>query len=289
MLPENTYQDKLIFVTGGGTGLGRAMAQKMCEHGATAVIASRKMPVLEKAANEMNESLGRQAVVPMQLDVRETENVVSIFDQMEGKFGVAAPDVIVNNAAGNFVSPTERLSHNAFHTVLDIVLKGTASITLEAGKRMIKNDRPGTFLAITTPYAHHGSAFVVPSACAKSGVEALTKSLSGEWGRYGIRLNIIAPGAIYTEGAFSRLDPSGEGIKKMVHETPVGRLGRPEEIANLAAFMCSDYASWMSGEIINFDGGHIRQVSGLFNDYRSVSKEEWDFMEKMIRTKAKSS
>merc|ERR1711981_1123900 len=131
----------------------------------------------------------------IKLDIKDTKNIISVFDEME-----TVPDVVVNNAAGNFISPTERLSHNAFHNIIDIVLKGSASVTLEAGKRLIKEGRPGTFLSITVPYADTGSAFVVPSACAKSGVEAITKSLAAEWGRKGIRLNAIAPGPIYTEG-----------------------------------------------------------------------------------------
>jgi len=288
-LPNDSYQDKVVFCTGGGTGLGKAMTTRMCEHGATAVIVSRKMPVLEATAKEINDKLGRQAVVPMQLDVRDVDSIISTFDNIERQLGVAAPDVVINNAAGNFISPTERLSHNAVNTVLDIVLKGTASITLEAGKRMIKNERGGTFLAITTPYATYGTGFTVPSAAAKAGVEALAKSLSAEWGRYGIRMNVIAPGGIYTEGAFSRLDPNGTTFKKMVEKTPAGRAGVPEEIANLAAYLCSDYASWLSGEVITFDGANIRQVSGIMNDLLKVPQEEWDQIEKAIRTKAKSS
>ena len=290
MLPKDTYKDKLILCTGGGTGLGRAMSTKMAELGGTVVIASRRMNVLEQAADEMNEQVGRKnAIIPMQLDIKDTDKILQLFENMEHKFGQAAPDVIINNAAANFVSPTERLSHNAFNVILDTVLKGTVGITLEAGKRMIKVEQPGTFLAITTTFADSGSPFVVPSATAKSGVEALVKSLSAEWGRYGIRMNIIAPGGIYTEGAFSRLDPTGEFLKGMVEDTPVGRLGEKEEIANLASYLCSDYASWMNGEIVTFDGGNLRSMAGMFDDMKKITPEQWDMMEKLIRGKSKSS
>merc|ERR1712170_32661 len=162
------------------------MASRFAELGGNVVIASRQIKVLENAANEINESVGGERVRPIQMDVKSTEAIKSCFDAIG-----TTPDVVVNNAAGNFISPTERLSHNAFHNIIDIVLKGSASVTLEAGKRMIAEGKRGTFLAITVPYADTGSAYVVPSACAKSGVEALTKSLAAEWGRKGIRLNAI--------------------------------------------------------------------------------------------------
>ena len=164
------------------------------------------------------------------------------------RFG-SIPDVVVHNAAGNFVSPTERLSPNAFKTIVDIVLLGTANLTLDVGKRMIEQERGGSFLAITTHYTNEGSGFVCPSACAKSGVETMMKSLSAEWGRYGIRMNCIAPGPIETEGAFSRLDPTGEMMGAAVDAIPCGRIGEVAELANLATYLCSDYASWVSGEV----------------------------------------
>ena len=278
MLPPGTYDNKTCFVTGGGTGLGFAMASRFAELGGNVYIASRQTKVLSEAANLINEKIEAERVKYMKLDIKDTKNVVDCFDQME-----VVPDVVVNNAAGNFISPTERLSHNAFHNIIDIVLKGSASVTLEAGKRMIKEGKGGNFLAITVPYADSGSAYVVPSACAKSGVEALTKSLAAEWGRKGIRLNCIAPGPIYTEGAFGRLDPDGNEISNMLEKVPCGRLGEREELANLASYMCSDYASWLSGEIINFDGGNIRQLAGMFDKVRKVPESEWDRIEAKIR------
>jgi len=278
MLPAGTYNGKTCFVTGGGTGLGFAMASRFAELGGKVVIASRQTKVLSEAADIINNKIEADRVSYVQLDIKDTKNVVSVFDEI----GVI-PDVVVNNAAGNFISPTERLSHNAFHNIIDIVLKGSASVTLEAGKRMIQAGKGGTFLAITVPYADTGSAYVVPSACAKSGVEALTKSLAAEWGRKGIRLNAIAPGPIYTDGAFGRLDPDGKEISNMLEKVPCGRLGEREELANLASFMCSDYASWLSGEIINFDGGNIRQLAGMFDEVRKVPEEDWDRIEAKIK------
>ncbi|KAK2703928.1 hypothetical protein QYM36_017747 [Artemia franciscana] len=198
------------------------------------------------------------------------------------KFGL--PNIVINNAAGNFISPTERLSANAWKTVIDIVLNGTAFVTMEIGKRMIKEETGGVFLCITTPYTTHGSGFVCPSASAKAGVEAMTKSLSSEWGRYGIRMNCIAPGPIETEGAFSRLDPSGKFKDELYKTLPVGRMGEPEELANLASYMVSDYASWLSGEVINFDGGKLPFMAGDFNALVQVKQSEWDMLEQMIRS-----
>jgi len=200
----------------------------------------------------------------------------------------ALPSVVVNNAAGNFISPTERLSPNAFKTIVDIVLLGTANVTLEIGKRLIEADQGCAFLGVTVGYAQSGSGYVTPSAASKAGVEALTKSLAAEWGKYGMRFNVIAPGPIYTEGAFSRLDPQGR-MNEAGKLLPVGRIGEIEEMANLATFMCSDFASWLSGDIVMFDGAKFPFSAGEFNKLNMYTKEDWDNMEKMIRTKAKSS
>uniref|UniRef100_A0A8C0PGB5 2,4-dienoyl-CoA reductase 1 n=1 Tax=Canis lupus familiaris TaxID=9615 RepID=A0A8C0PGB5_CANLF len=191
--------------------------------------------------------------------------------------------IVINNAAGNFISPTERLSANAWKTITDIVLNGTAYVTLEIGKQLIKAQKGAAFLAITTIFAESGSGFVVPSASAKAGVEAMNKSLAAEWGKYGMRFNVIQPGPIKTKGAFSRLDPTGTFEKDMIDRIPCGRLGTVEELANLAAFLCSDYASWINGAVIRFDGGEEVFISGEFNSLRKVTKEEWDIIEGLIR------
>merc|ERR1712226_597040 len=231
-------------------------------------IAARRLPILEETASEIQKVTGNK-VLALQCDVRDPEAIKNAVDKCVQEMGL--PNVVTSNAAGNFISPTERLSPNAFKTIIDIVLNGTAYLTLDAGKRMIKAEKGGTFLAITTHYVYEGSGFVVPSACAKSGVETMMKSLGVEWGRYGIRMNCIAPGPIETEGAFGRLDPTGEGAKQMMSQIPVGRIGEIEEIANLATFLCSDYASWINSETVTLDGGEFRQLAGEFNKLQQVT------------------
>ncbi|XP_053744144.1 2,4-dienoyl-CoA reductase, mitochondrial isoform X2 [Synchiropus splendidus] len=268
MLQPGSFSNKVAFITGGGTGLGRAMTSTLSQLGAQCVIASRKLDVLQQTAREISSETGNQ-VHAVQCDVRDPGAVAAAVDQMESLTGL--PNVIINNAAGNFISPTERLSANAWRTITDIVLNGTAYVTLELGKRLIKSQRAASFLAITTIYAESGSGFVVPSASAKAGVEALHKSLAAEWGRYGLRFNIIQPGPIHTKGAFSRLDPTGQFSGQMLKRLPVGRLGQPQEIANLAAYMSSDFATWMSGAVVRLDGGEYVMMAGEFNSLQAVS------------------
>merc|ERR550514_1219955 len=196
---------------------------------------------------------------------------------------VGLPNVVINNAAGNFISPSERLSANAFFTIVDTVLNGSAYVTLDLAKRMQAEGVGGTFLYTTTTYASTGSGYVLPSACAKAGIECLVKSLAAEWGRHGLRFVGIAPGPIPTKGAFSRLDPSGRFEKAMLDMIPANRTGEVDEIANLAAYLTSDYASWVSGTIITLDGGETAHNSGEFNGLKVVTPQEWDLMEAMIR------
>jgi len=286
MLPKGTYKDRVVFITGGGTGLGKGMATKFSELGANVVIAARRLPVLEETAADISKLTGNK-VLPLQCDIRDPAAIKSAVDACVSEFGL--PNVVVHNAAGNFISPTERLSPNAFKTVIDIVLNGTAYLTLDVGKRLIEAKQGAAFLAITTHYTNEGSGFVCPSACAKSGVETMMKSLGVEWGRYGIRMNCIAPGPIETEGAFKRLDPSGEMIKEGMKAIPAGRLGEVEEIANLATYICSDYATWINADTITLDGGEFRSLAGEFNKLRTVPNEAWDMIEQMIRATNKKS
>ena len=246
MLPKDTYKDKVVFITGGGTGLGKGMATKFSDLGAKVVIAARRLPVLEKTASEI-EGLTGNPVLPLQCDVRDPEAIKATVDTVVDQLGL--PNVVVNNAAGNFISPTERLSPKGFKNIVDIVLNGTMMVTLDIGKRLIAAGQGAAFLAITAHISNEGSAFVVPSATSKSGVETMMKSLGVEWGKYGIRMNCIAPGIFYTEGAFSRLDPTEALIKDHIKIIPAGRLGEVEEIANLATYLCSDYASWVNAEV----------------------------------------
>lgn len=280
MLPKNTFQDKVVFISGGGTGLGKGMALMFSQLGAKVAIASRRLPVLEATAAEIT-AITKNPVLPISCDIRNPDAISEALDKIEAEWSL--PNVVVNNAAGNFISPTERLSANAFKTIVDIVLNGTAFLTLESGKRMIKQNKGGVFLSITTHYTNEGSGFVCPSACAKSGVETLMKSLGVEWGRYGIRMNCIAPGPIETEGAFSRLDPTGQFTGHAKEVIPVGRMGEIEELANLATFLCSDYASWINAETVTLDGGEFRSLAGEFNQLRKVSNDQWDMMEQIIR------
>ncbi|XP_042529118.1 2,4-dienoyl-CoA reductase [(3E)-enoyl-CoA-producing], mitochondrial [Dipodomys spectabilis] len=280
MLPPNSFQGKVAFITGGGTGLGKAMTTFLSSLGAECVIASRKIDVLKAAAEEISSQTGNK-VHAIQCDVRDPDMV---HDAVLELIKVAGhPNIVINNAAGNFISPTERLSANAWKTITDIVLNGTAYVTLEIGKQLIKAQKGAAFLAITTIYAESGSGFVVPSSSSKSGVEALNKSLAGEWGKYGMRFNIIQPGPIKTKGAFSRLDPTGTFEQDMINRIPCGRLGTVEELANLAIFLCSDYANWINGAVIRFDGGEEVFLSGEFNSLQKITKGEWDKIEGLIR------
>ncbi|XP_033753900.1 2,4-dienoyl-CoA reductase, mitochondrial-like isoform X1 [Pecten maximus] len=280
MLPENSFKGKTVFITGGGTGLGKGMTTMLARLGAQVVITSRRIDVLESTAAEISKETGSK-VLAVAADVRKPETVEKAVDQCVEEFGL--PHIVINNAAGNFISPSERLSPNAWKTITDIVLNGSAYVTLDIGKRLIAAGQGAAFLSITTIYAESGSAYVSPSAAAKAGVEAMTKSLASEWGKYGIRLNCLAPGPIHTVGAFSRLDPTGQFIDNVKEVMPVGRLGEVEELANLASYLVSDYASWITGEVVRFDGGEFIGRAGSFNELRQVTNEQWDIMEEMIR------
>ena len=283
MLRADALKGKTIIVTGGGTGLGRAMGTYFLELGANLVITSRKLEVLEQTAKEMAAATGGK-VLPIACDVRKYEEVEKVIEAAVAEFGVI--NGVLNNAAGNFVSPTERLSPNAFDTIIDIVLKGTTNFTLATGKHWIKNKQEGTFLNITTTYAFTGSGYVVPSACAKAGVLALTRSLAVEWAKYKIRTNAIAPGPFPTKGAWSRLLP-GKLAKKLdpVQRIPLGRVGEHQELANLAAYLMTDYSAYINGEVITIDGGEWLKGAGEFNMMEAVSPKMWDMFAMMRKKK----
>lgn len=279
MLKAGSLTGKTIIVTGGGTGLGRSMGKYFLELGANLVITSRKLNVIQKTADELMRETGGQ-VLAVACDVRKYEEIENVIAETESKFGQV--HAVLNNAAGNFISPTERLSHRAFDIVVDIVLKGTYYTTLAAGKNWIAKKQPGVFLNIVTTYAWTGSGYVVPSACGKGGVLALTRSLAVEWAKYKIRSNAIAPGPFPTEGAWSRLLP-GELVKKFdpAERIPLKRVGEHQELANLAAYLISDYSSYVNGEVITIDGGEWLRNGGEFNHLEEIPDAMWDSIEKM--------
>ncbi|MDQ1141221.1 SDR family oxidoreductase [Pedobacter agri] len=282
MLREDALKGKTIVITGGGTGLGKAMGIYFLKLGANLVITSRKQEVLQKTADEMEEKTGGK-VLAVACDVREVVQVENVLTQTLERFG--SVDVLLNNAAGNFISPTERLSANAFSSIIDIVLKGTVNCTLTFGKHWIKEKQVATVLNIVTTYAFTGSAYVVPSACAKGGVLALTRSLAVEWGKYGIRTNAIAPGPFPTKGAWERLLP-GDLAKKFdfKNRVPLKRVGEHQELANLAAFLVSDFSGYINGEVITIDGGEWLQGAGQMNGLEAIPNEMWDMLEQMTRS-----
>ncbi len=277
MLREGALKNKTILVTGGGTGLGKSMSTYFSQLGANIIITSRKLEVLEQTAKEMSDLTGNP-VLPLACDVRDYEKVEATIAASKKAFGKV--DVLLNNAAGNFISPTERLSHRAFDTVVDIVLRGSYNFTLAMGKDWIEKKQPGNVLNIVTTYAWTGSGYVVPSACAKAGVLAMTRSLGVEWAKYGIRSNAIAPGPFPTEGAWSRLLPGNMKDKfDPAKKVPVGRVGEHQELANLAAYLVSDFSAYINGEVVTIDGGEWLKGAGEFNMLDGVPEELWDAME----------
>ncbi|CAB3404620.1 unnamed protein product [Caenorhabditis bovis] len=284
-LQPGALKDKVALVTGGGTGLGKAIATTFAHLGAKVAIAARRIDVLEKSAAEIRNLTGG-ICEPFQLDVKDPAKVAKAFDDVTAKFN-STPDILINNAAGNFIMATERLSPNAYGTIIDIVLKGTLNVTTELGRRCIKEGKGASVLSISTPYARHGAPFVVPSAVSKSGVEVMTKSLASEWAKYGLRFNAVAPGPIPTEGAFGRLSVAGVGdaVELTKQSVPCGRAGSPEELANLVAFMSSDFMSWMNGAIVDFDGGqqHMNHGSSMGSFLHDWDHKMWEEAENVIR------
>lgn len=284
MLRDDALKGKSIVVTGGGSGLGKAMATYFLELGANVVITSRNIEKLQTVKTEMEAQTGGKVHI-VACDVRDYEQVEAMVASSVEAFGKI--DVLLNNAAGNFISPTERLSANAFDTIIDIVLKGTKNCTLAFGKHWIdKKETDKVILNIVTTYAWTGSAYVVPSATAKAGVLAMTRSLAVEWAKYGMRFNAIAPGPFPTKGAWDRLLPGDLKEKfDLAKKVPLKRVGDHQELANLAAYLVSDFSAYINGEVVTIDGGEWLKGAGQFNLLEQVPEQMWDMLEAMIRAK----
>jgi NAD(P)-dependent dehydrogenase (short-subunit alcohol dehydrogenase family) len=276
MFTNDLLKNKRILITGGGTGIGRGMAERFMQLGATLYICGRRKEIIEKTAGELQASTGGKCVGFAPVDVRELSDIEPMIERV---WADGPLDVLVNNAAGNFLAKTEELSAHAFDAVIGIVLKGTINMTMTCGKRWLKEKYKAVVLNIATTYAENGSAYVVPSAVAKAGVLSLTRSLAVEWGGRGIRFVAIAPGAIRTEGAFSRLLPVPAMEKALLDHNPLHRLGSMEEICNLGAFLISDQAGYINGDMVYMDGGEMLAGSSAFTLLgRQVPDAAWEML-----------
>jgi NAD(P)-dependent dehydrogenase (short-subunit alcohol dehydrogenase family) len=288
MFQSDLLRTKRILITGGGTGLGKGMAQRFLELGATVYICGRRQEVLDQTVSELSATAPNR-IFAHQCDVRDLARVEEMFASI---WSDGALDIVINNAAGNFLARTEDLSAGAFDAVLGIVLNGTINVTLACGRRWLDAANPHqkkVVLNIAATYWHTGSAYVVPSATAKAGVVAFTRSLAVEWGNRGIRMNVIAPGPVPTEGAFSRVLPLPELEKIALEKNPLGRFGTAEELANLATFLVSDQSGYINGEVITMDGGEWLQGAGEFSSLGKMLKEEdWQALKPQKKKKPRS-
>ncbi|HEY2840091.1 MAG TPA: SDR family oxidoreductase [Pirellulales bacterium] len=283
MLKPGAFEGKTVLITGGGTGLGRSVGHYLLSLGANLVICGRRKEVVQETAEALQTATGGK-VLATGCDVRKPEEVEALMAAAYERFGKV--DCLINNAAGNFICPTERLSYNAVNTVVDIVLKGSYNCTLAIGKRWIADGLRGTVLSIGATYSWTGSGYVVPSAMGKAGVLIMSQSLAAEWGKYGIRLNVIAPGPFPTEGAWSRLMPPGiEDMFGSEKRIPLGRMGEHQEIANLAAYLLSEYSAYVTGACITIDGGEWLRGAGEFNTLEAITPSQWDQLQAAMKPK----
>jgi NAD(P)-dependent dehydrogenase (short-subunit alcohol dehydrogenase family) len=275
---RDLLKDRVIVVTGGGSGLGAEMARRFAELGAKIAVLGRRKEKLDAVVAQIGSGLA------IACDVRDAKAVQEAADRVAGEMGRV--DGLVNNAAGNFLAPAEDISSNGFKTVVDIVLNGTFHCTTAFGRKMIEQKR-GAIVNIVTTYAWTGSAFVLPSACAKAGVLVLTRSLAVEWAAYGIRLNAIAPGPVPTEGAFSRLMPDPSFEEQARNRVPLKRFGTPREIADAAVFLLSDGAGYITGDCLTVDGGEWLRNGGEFSYATDYDRDNLKQMFRAMRGKEK--
>jgi NAD(P)-dependent dehydrogenase (short-subunit alcohol dehydrogenase family) len=278
---DDLFKGKRFLITGGGTGLGKIMLERFVELGADAVICGRRGSVLEQTAREIMDKFPKRRIDTFAVDIR----VATAVEEMVDAIWAGGPiDGLVNNAAGNFISQTKDLSPRAFDAIANIVLHGTFYVTNACGKRWIEARRKASVISILTTWVWTGSPFVVPSAMSKAGVAVMTQSLAVEWGRHGIRLNAIAPGPFPTEGAWARLNPMKESDDdRYKARNPLGRVGRPRELANMAAFLMSDEVEYINGEIIAIDGGMGIMGNGTFSNLMAQSEDDWRRIREQIQ------
>ncbi len=287
MFKDDLLKGKRILITGGGTGLGKSMAEKYLSLGADLYIVGRRAAILEETSKElMGEHDG--SVIPVPCDIKDAQ---SIEDMMDDIWSVGPLTGLVNNAAGNFISQTHKLSPRAFNSIADIVMRGTFYVTNAAGRRWIEGGDKGTIISILTTWVWNGSAHAVPSAMSKTAVAAMTRSLAVEWGKYGIRINAIAPGAFPTKGAGDRLMPQGTDAGKASADAgtgytanPMGRVGQHEEHNNLGVFLMADGCDYLNGEIIGLDGGGWLANGGNFSGLTALEDEQWDAIRNQIKS-----
>ena len=280
MFKDDLLKNKRILVTGGGTGLGKEMASHYAQHGADLYICGRRENVLKETATEIEDKYDVNVNYET-LDIRASNDVEDYIDRI---FQDAPLDGLVNNAAGNFISPTKDLSHKGFDAIANIVFHGTFYITHSVGKRWIDLKHKGSIISILTTWVWTGSPYVVPSAMSKSGLNAMTQSLAAEWGKYGIKVNAIAPGPFPTKGAWERLNPGGNNDSEFMGSVPVGRLGEMSELQNLATFLMADGCDYLTGQTIAIDGAQYLTVGGTFSNLDKVSEDDWEQLRAMIRS-----
>ena len=278
MFKKDLLKGKRILITGGGTGLGKEMANHYAEHGAELFICGRRENVLKNTADEIIKKYNTN-VNYQTLDIRASKDVD---DYIQSIFDDKPLDGLVNNAAGNFVSPTKDLSHKGFDAIANIVFHGTFYITHSVGKRWIETSTKGSIISILATWIWTGSPYVVPSAMSKSGIHAMTQSLAAEWGKYGIKVNGIAPGPFPTKGAWDRLNP-GDNDDGMMNTVPLGRVGEMRELQNLATFLMADGCDYLTGQTIGLDGAQYLSGGGTFSQLDKLSDEDWENMRKLIR------